>query len=90
MRARDNGSKGAHVRHGCVSEDDQFHRVRRTHLQRYAEMGETRAGHRSARRIEMKLPITLACGLYDRTFALLEGTVPMEGEDLNYLPMMLV
>ena len=36
----------------------------------------------------MKLPMTLACGLYDRTFGLRDGTVPVEGVDLNFLPMM--
>lgn len=36
----------------------------------------------------MKLPITLACGLYDRTFGLRDGTVPVEGVELNFLPMM--
>lgn len=36
----------------------------------------------------MKLPITLACGLYDRTFGLRDGSVPVEGVDLNFLPMM--
>ena len=32
--------------------------------------------------------MTLACGLYDRTFGLRDGTVPVEGVDLNFLPMM--
>ena len=36
----------------------------------------------------MKLPITLACGIYDRTFGLRDGSVPVEGVDLNFLPMM--
>jgi len=36
----------------------------------------------------MKIPITLACGLYDRTFGLRDGTVSVEGVDLNFLPMM--
>ena len=36
----------------------------------------------------MKLPITLACGLYDRTYGLHDGSVPVEGVELNYLPMM--
>ena len=36
----------------------------------------------------MKLPITLACGLYDRTLGLRDGTIPVEGVELNYLPMM--
>jgi len=36
----------------------------------------------------MKLPITLACGLYDRTFGLRDGSVQVEGVELNYLPMM--
>ncbi len=36
----------------------------------------------------MKLPITLACGLYDRTYGLHDGTVPVEGVSLNFLPMM--
>lgn len=36
----------------------------------------------------MKLPLTLACGLYDRTFGLRDGTIPVEGVDLNFLPMM--
>ena len=36
----------------------------------------------------MKLPITLACGLYDRTFGLRDGSIPVEGVDLNFLPMM--
>lgn len=36
----------------------------------------------------MKLSLTLACGLYDRTYALHDGTVPVEGVDLNFLPMM--
>ena len=36
----------------------------------------------------MKLPLTLACGLYDRTYGLRDGTVPVEGVELNFLPMM--
>jgi 4,5-dihydroxyphthalate decarboxylase len=36
----------------------------------------------------MKLPITLACGLYDRTYGLHDGSVPVEGVELNFLPMM--
>ncbi|HEY7240056.1 MAG TPA: ABC transporter substrate-binding protein [Burkholderiales bacterium] len=36
----------------------------------------------------MKLSITLACGLYDRTYGLRDGTIPVEGVDLNFLPMM--
>jgi len=36
----------------------------------------------------MKLPITLACGIYDRTFGLRDGSVPVEGVELNFLPMM--
>ena len=36
----------------------------------------------------MKLPITLACGLYDRTYGLHDGSVPVEGVALNFLPMM--
>lgn len=36
----------------------------------------------------MKLPLTLACGLYDRTYGLHDGSVPVEGVELNYLPMM--
>src|SRR5581483_7213295 len=35
----------------------------------------------------MKLTISLACGLYDRTFPLIDGTVPVEGVDLNFVPM---
>ncbi len=34
-----------------------------------------------------KLKITLACGGYDRTRALADGTVRPEGIDLNYIPM---
>jgi len=36
----------------------------------------------------MKLAITLACGLYDRTYGLHDGSVPVEGVALNFLPMM--
>jgi len=36
----------------------------------------------------MKLPVTLACGLYDRTYGLHDGSVQVEGVDLNFLPMM--
>lgn len=36
----------------------------------------------------MKLSITLACGIYDRTFGLRDGTIAVEGVELNYLPMM--
>ena len=36
----------------------------------------------------MKLPMSLACGLYDRTFGLRDGSIPIEGVDLNFLPMM--
>ena len=36
----------------------------------------------------MKVSLTLACGLYDRTYGLHDGTVPVEGIDLNFLPMM--
>src|SRR6266496_3611511 len=32
-----------------------------------------------------KLPLTLACGGYDKTQALIDGTVQVEGVDLNYL-----
>jgi 4,5-dihydroxyphthalate decarboxylase len=32
--------------------------------------------------------MTLACGLYDRTFALRDGTVQVEGVELNFIPMM--
>jgi len=34
-----------------------------------------------------KLKLTLACGNYDRTMALMDGTVRPEGVELNYLPM---
>lgn len=34
-----------------------------------------------------KLKLTLACGDYDRTRALIDGTVRPEGIDLNYLPL---
>jgi len=34
-----------------------------------------------------KLKLTLACGNYDRTRALIEGSVQPEGIDLNYLPL---
>jgi len=34
-----------------------------------------------------KLKLTLACGNYDRTRALIDGTVRPEGIDLNYLPL---
>ncbi len=34
-----------------------------------------------------KLKLTLACGNYDRTRALIDGTVQPEGIDLNYLPL---
>lgn len=34
-----------------------------------------------------RLKLTMACGNYDRTRALIDGTVPVEGVDLNYLPM---
>jgi 4,5-dihydroxyphthalate decarboxylase len=33
------------------------------------------------------LPLTLACGPYDRTRALADGRVPVEGADLRYLPL---
>ena len=36
----------------------------------------------------MKLPLTIACGLYDRTYGLHDGSVTVEGVALNYLPMM--
>src|SRR5205823_13923673 len=36
----------------------------------------------------VKLSLTLACGLYDRTFGLRDGSVPVEGVELNFLPMM--
>lgn len=34
-----------------------------------------------------RLPITLACGPYDRTRALTDGRVPVEGVDLRYLAL---
>jgi 4,5-dihydroxyphthalate decarboxylase len=33
------------------------------------------------------LPLTLACGPYDRTRALADGRVPVEGADLRYVPL---
>ena len=35
-----------------------------------------------------KLNLTLACGLYDRTQALMDGTVKPEGVSLNFIPLM--
>src|SRR5712692_2313283 len=35
----------------------------------------------------MKLNLTLACGLYDRTLPLYDGAVTVEGVDLNFVPM---
>lgn len=35
----------------------------------------------------MSVPITLACGPYDRTLALADGRVRVPGVDLNYLPL---
>lgn len=35
----------------------------------------------------MKVPLTLACGLYDRTVGLQNGTVVSDGIDLNYITM---
>ena len=32
-----------------------------------------------------KLPLTFACGLYDRVVALANGTVPVDGVDLNFI-----
>jgi len=34
-----------------------------------------------------KLKLTLACGAYDRTRALIEGSVRPEGIELNFLPL---
>lgn len=34
-----------------------------------------------------RLPLTLACGDYDRTHALADGSVVPEGVDLNYIPL---
>jgi 4,5-dihydroxyphthalate decarboxylase len=34
-----------------------------------------------------KLQLALACGRYDRTRALADGTVPVQGVDLNYFPL---
>ena len=34
-----------------------------------------------------KLKLTLACGNYDRTRALIQGTIQPEGIDLNYVPL---
>jgi len=34
-----------------------------------------------------KIKLTLACGSYDRTRALMDGTVRPEGVDLNYIPL---
>ena len=34
-----------------------------------------------------KLKLTLACGDYDRTHALVDGSVQIEGIDLNYIPL---
>ncbi len=36
----------------------------------------------------MKLSLTLACGEYDRTLALQNGSVRPDGIDINYLPML--
>ena len=36
----------------------------------------------------MKLSLTLACGLYDRTYGLHDASIPVEGIELNFLPML--
>jgi 4,5-dihydroxyphthalate decarboxylase len=38
-------------------------------------------------RLMSKLRVTLACGDYDRTRALADGTVQVEGVELNYIPL---
>src|SRR4051794_12366724 len=35
-----------------------------------------------------KLEISMACGLYDRTFALFDGQVQIEGCELNAVPLL--
>ena len=34
-----------------------------------------------------RLPVTLACGPYDRTRALADGRVPVEGAELRYIAL---
>jgi 4,5-dihydroxyphthalate decarboxylase len=34
-----------------------------------------------------KLPITLACHVYDRTRAIHDGSIPVEGVELNFIPL---
>src|SRR6185436_20807727 len=34
-----------------------------------------------------EVPITIACGNYDRTKAIIDGRVKIEGCDVNYLPL---
>src|SRR6202012_4779951 len=38
-------------------------------------------------RVMAPLPLTLACGPYDRTRALADGRVPVEGTDLRYIAL---
>ncbi|HEY7244539.1 MAG TPA: ABC transporter substrate-binding protein [Xanthobacteraceae bacterium] len=33
------------------------------------------------------VPITVACGLYDRTLPIRDGRIPIEGCDINFIPM---
>lgn len=35
----------------------------------------------------VKLPVALGCGIYDRTLPLQDGTVPVDGVDLNFIPL---
>jgi 4,5-dihydroxyphthalate decarboxylase len=39
----------------------------------------------SSNQVMSKVPLTFACGLYDRVVALANGTVPVEGVDLNFI-----
>jgi len=34
-----------------------------------------------------EVPITIACGNYDRTKAIIDGRVKVDGCDVNYLPL---
>jgi 4,5-dihydroxyphthalate decarboxylase len=34
-----------------------------------------------------RLKLTLACGNYDRTQALMDGTIQIEGVELNFIPL---
>src|SRR6185312_1756127 len=73
---------GPRLDHGRGVQDDLARGAHRDQRHRRSALTESRGAA-----MPVNIPITIACGDYDRTRAIKDGRVPVEGCDVTYIPL---